>query len=48
LLDWRTVSWGPHAPILDLIKAKYDPIGLFLTHHGIGSERWSPDGFRSV
>ena len=22
-----------------------DPEGLFVVHHGVGSERWSPDGF---
>jgi hypothetical protein len=27
------------------VKAKYDPHGLFFVHHGVGSERWSEDGF---
>lgn len=25
--------------------ARYDPDGLFTTHHGVGSEEWSADGF---
>ena len=27
------------------VKEKYDPAGLFFVHHGVGSERWSADGF---
>jgi hypothetical protein len=27
------------------VKQKYDPDGLFFVHHGVGSERWSEDGF---
>ncbi|MDF2759628.1 MAG: FAD-binding oxidoreductase, partial [Thermomicrobiales bacterium] len=27
------------------VKDKYDPEGLFVVHHGVGSERWSADGF---
>ena len=27
---------------------KYDPDGLFFVHHGVGSERWSADGFTPV
>jgi hypothetical protein len=27
------------------VKEKYDPDGLFFVHHGVGSERWSADGF---
>ena len=27
------------------VKEKYDPDGLFFVHHGVGSERWSVDGF---
>jgi hypothetical protein len=27
------------------IKQRYDPDGLFVVHHGVGSEVWSPDGF---
>jgi hypothetical protein len=27
------------------VKKKYDPSGLFIVHHGVGSEEWSADGF---
>jgi hypothetical protein len=27
------------------VKDAYDREGLFVVHHGVGSERWSPDGF---
>jgi hypothetical protein len=26
------------------VKRKYDPDGLFIVHHGVGSEDWSADG----
>jgi hypothetical protein len=31
---------------LAAVKHKYDPSGLFFVHHGVGSEEWSPDGFK--
>ena len=43
--DWQGAFWGPHYPRLLAIKDRYDPDGLFVVHHGVGSERWSPDGF---
>ena len=43
--DWRRAFWGPNYPRLAAIKAKYDPSGLFIFHHGVGSEGWSLDGF---
>jgi FAD/FMN-containing dehydrogenase len=43
--DWRRAYWGPHYPKLSAIKARYDPSGLFIMHHGVGSEAWSADGF---
>lgn len=43
--DWRRASWGDHWRRLDAIKRRYDPKGLFVVHHGVGSEAWSPDGF---
>lgn len=46
--DWANVYWGDHYPRLRAIKARYDPEGLFVTHHDVGSERWSPDGFSRV
>ncbi len=42
---WRTAYWGVNATRLAAIKQCYDPEGLFFVHHGIGSERWSADGF---
>jgi FAD/FMN-containing dehydrogenase len=45
LSDWKRASWGHHWPRLEAIKRKYDPDGLFIVHHGVGSDRWSPDGF---
>ncbi|HEX5258280.1 MAG TPA: FAD-binding oxidoreductase [Sphingomicrobium sp.] len=46
LPDWKRASWGPHWPRLEAIKRRYDPDGLFVVHHGVGSDRWSSDGFR--
>ena len=42
---WREHYWGTNYPRLAAIKAKYDPGGLFIVHHGVGSEDWSDDGF---
>ena len=39
LTGWRQAAWGVHADRLDVIKSKYDPDGLFVVHHGIGSDR---------
>lgn len=46
--DWQRSFWGSNYPRLLAIKDKYDPDGLFIVHHGVGSERWSPDGFRRL
>lgn len=46
--DWREAAWGPHYPRLLALKERYDPVGLFVGHHYVGSERWSPDGFTPV
>jgi len=35
-------------PRLLAVKDRYDPEGLFFVHHGVGSERWSEDGFSSL
>jgi FAD/FMN-containing dehydrogenase len=43
--NWRQDYWGEHYARLRRIKARYDPTGLFFTHHGVGSEDWSADGF---
>jgi FAD/FMN-containing dehydrogenase len=43
--DWQQAYFGEHYPRLRAIKKKYDPEGLFIVHHGVGSEEWSADGF---
>jgi len=43
--SWQDAFWGPNYPRLRAIKAKYDPVGLFFVHHGVGSEEWTADGF---
>ena len=44
-VDWPGAFWGTNYPKLLQIKRKYDPDGLFIVHHGVGSEDWSSDGF---
>jgi FAD/FMN-containing dehydrogenase len=43
--SWQRSFWGTHYARLRTIKARYDPDGLFIVHHGVGSEEWSADGF---
>ncbi len=43
--DWQRSYWGSNYARLAEIKRKYDPEGLFFVHNGVGSERWSTDGF---
>jgi hypothetical protein len=43
--DWQRAFWGDNYARLQAAKDRYDPAGLFFAHHGVGSERWSPDGF---
>jgi FAD/FMN-containing dehydrogenase len=43
--NWQQSFWGANYAQLLAIKDKYDPDGLFFVHHGVGSERWSDDGF---
>jgi FAD/FMN-containing dehydrogenase len=44
-VNWQRDFWGTNYPRLLEIKRKYDPDGLFIVHHGVGSEDWSADGF---
>ena len=43
--DWSRAHWGTNYARLAAVKAAYDPDDLFIVHHGVGSERWSDDGF---
>jgi FAD/FMN-containing dehydrogenase len=43
--DWQHAFWGTNHARLRAVKAAYDPDGLFIVHHGVGSESWSDDGF---
>jgi FAD/FMN-containing dehydrogenase len=45
---WQQSFWGSNYPRLAAVKARVDPDGLFFVHHGVGSERWSDDGFTSL
>lgn len=41
--NWQTNAWGDNYPRLLAIKKKYDPTGLFMAHHYVGSEGWVRD-----
>ncbi len=43
--SWQRAFWGRNHLRLAAVKAAYDPNGLLFVHQGIGSERWSADGF---
>jgi FAD/FMN-containing dehydrogenase len=45
---WQQSYWGSNYSRLAEIKRKYDPDGLFFVHNGVGSERWSADGFTKL
>ena len=45
LRDWQQRFWGANHPRLARTKRRHDPDGLFVVHHGVGSEAWSADGF---
>ena len=44
--SWQNAYWGENYSKLRAVKMKYDPGGLFIVHHGVGSEDWSADGFQ--
>jgi FAD/FMN-containing dehydrogenase len=46
--NWQDAFWGENYARLSTVKDKYDPDGLFFLHHGVGSEKWSEDGFTRV
>jgi FAD/FMN-containing dehydrogenase len=46
--SWQQAFWGNHYPRLRTVKNRYDPEGLFVVHHGVGSEDWSADGFKRL
>jgi FAD/FMN-containing dehydrogenase len=48
LQDWQGAFWGSNYARLARAKQRYDPHGLFFVRHGVGSERWSEDGFTPV
>lgn len=48
LKDWQRAFWGSNYARLLAVKKYYDPDGLFIVHHGVGSEEWSADGFTRV
>jgi FAD/FMN-containing dehydrogenase len=35
--DWQTAFWGDNYARLLRVKQRYDPTGLFIIHHGVGS-----------
>jgi len=46
--DWQRAFWGSNYNRLLAVKDQYDSEGLFFVHHGVGSERWSADGFTKL
>jgi len=46
--EWQRSFWGQNYQRLLAVKERYDPEGLFFVRHGVGAERWSPDGFRKI
>jgi FAD/FMN-containing dehydrogenase len=39
--DFQRSHWGAAYPKLLAVKDTYDPTGLFVCHHCVGSERWT-------
>lgn len=40
--EWALSQWGQNYPRLKELKQAYDPEGLFVCHHCVGSEDWAP------
>lgn len=38
--DWREQQWGVNYPALLKVKRRYDPSGLFVCHHCVGSDQY--------
>jgi FAD/FMN-containing dehydrogenase len=45
---WARSFWGANHARLAAVKRTYDRDGLFVVHHGVGSEAWSADGFTKI
>jgi FAD/FMN-containing dehydrogenase len=46
---WQQSFWGRrNHRRLAAVKERYDPQGLFFVYHGVGSEKWSRDGFTEL
>lgn len=41
--EFQQSQWGEAYPRLLEVKDKYDPTGLFICHHCVGSERWTQE-----
>ena len=48
LAAWQQWFWGEKYNRLREIKKKWDPEGLFIVRHGVGSEDWDDDGMCRV
>ena len=43
-VEWREMFWGENYGRLYEIKQRWDPEGLFIVWHGVGSEDWDEEG----
>ena len=48
LEDWQSWFWGKKYNRLLQIKNKWDPEGLFVVRHGVGSEDWDSEGMCQI
>ena len=46
--NFQRSYWGANHTHLAQIKQKYDPEDLFFVHNGVGSEKWTADGFTKL